>query len=345
MTQSFSAKAAIAITQHETGIVVPVYLPGEVDSSRWGELLRDNVAALCEQVADPTTIVLSVDGEQFGADVVDQIVDRFGVSASISPVNRGKLSSAVQGIRRLLERTDLRYLAIVDQDGDHFANELPNFVRAAQHIAAQVGTDRILMLGMRLSRHRPMGMLRGELEELADRVLLDALFYSAAVTGNPLRLEYATTLAEFPDFHSGYKLFSRKTAADVFRGQERRAGVSDRCYYHHAAEAVMVVEALERGAYLGVVHRSALNEQPISTYGLYRRSQLIADMIIWPCKRLNVPRPFVEQWLANHIPRLLLNTLAPEGKAALEEVRDLVVAAFTESQCVGHPPLLQPLFV
>ena len=342
---SNSARAAIAIIQHDTGIVVPVYFPEGVDSDRWEEHLRDNVGALCEQVADPTAIVLSVDGEQFGADVADRLVAELGVSARFSPINRGKLSSASRGIRFLLERTNLRYAIIVDQDGDHFANELPNFARAAQHVACGVGTDRILILGARSSRHRPMGMLRGELEELADRILLDALSYNAAVTGKPLRLEYAAALGEFPDFHSGYKLFSRQTAADVFLGEEQRAGVSDRCYYHHAAEAVMVVEAMERGAHLGIVNRSTFNEQPISAYGLYERSQLIADMIIWPCKRLNVPLAFVEQWLANHIPRLLLNTLAPDGKAELQAVRDLVIAAFTESRGGRSSPLLQPLFV
>ena len=324
---------------------MPVYFPKGVCSEPWEVHLRDNVGALCEQVADPTAIVLSVDGEQFGAEVTKRLVAELGVSARFSPANRGKLSSAGHGIRFLLERTNSQYVVIVDQDGDHFANELPNFARAAQHIACGVGTERILILGARSSRHHPMGMLRGELEELADRILLDALSYSAAVTGKPLRLEYATTLGEFPDFHSGYKLFSQRTAADVFLGEEQRAGVSDRCYYHHAAEAVMVVEAMERGAHLGIVNRSTFNEQPITAYGLYERSQLIADMIVWPCKRLNVPQAFVEQWLANHIPRLLLNTLAPDGKAELQKVRDLVIASFSESQCGSHSPLQQPLFI
>jgi hypothetical protein len=121
------------------------------------------------------------------------------------------------------------------------------------------------------------------------------------------------------------------------------AGVSQACYYRHAVEAVMVVEALEHGATLGVVNRSTLNEQPISTFGLLNLSQLVADKIIWPCKRLEVPAPFVRQWMANHAPRLLLNTLAPAGKDELSRIQELVLAAFGQETGAGPP--LQPLFI
>ena len=107
----------------------------------------------------------------------------------------------------------------------------------------------------------------------------------------------------------------------------------------------MVVEALEGGAYLGVVNRSTLNEQPISTFGLMNRSRLMANKIIWPCKRLNVPLPFVKQWMANHIPRLLLNTLTPDGRGELEEIRQLVLEEFDTRQTRGEEKILHPLFV
>ncbi len=93
---------------------------------------------------------------------------------------------------------------------------------------------------------------------------------------------------EFPDFHSGYKLFSAPTAEAVFEAAAHRK-LSETCYYRHACEAVMVVEAVEHGALLGVVNRSTLNEQPISTFGMLNRIQLVADMMIWPCRRLAIP--------------------------------------------------------
>jgi hypothetical protein len=107
----------------------------------------------------------------------------------------------------------------------------------------------------------------------------------------------------------------------------------------------MVVEALEDGAYLGVVNRSTFNEQPITTFGLYNRIQLMADKIIWPCKRLNIPLPFVKQWMANHIPRLVLGTLAPEGRNELEAIRRLVLEAFGEDGEGSAGDILSPLFV
>ena len=105
----------------------------------------------------------------------------------------------------------------------------------------------------------------------------------------------------------------------------------------------MAVEALEHGAYLGVVNRSTLNEQPFTTFGLLNLSQLVADKIIWPCKRLDIPAAFVRQWMANHAPRLLLNTLAPAGQDELARIQELVLAAF--GQKPDPAPPLQPLFV
>ena len=329
--------------QSHTGVVIPTYLPDQVDTRQGEMLLRETTASYCAQLGDPSAVCLSVDGEQFGAQAALEIARALGTQIHVAPQNRGKLAAARYGAKHLLQDARFHYLAVVDQDGDHFAHELYNLVRVAQHIAAHTGDDRCLVLGRRISRHRPMGFLRGELEEFADRVLLDALAYRAAITGRPLRLEYMTTLDEFPDFHSGYKLFSRRTAQDVFLTEPKLAGVTEDCYSRHACEAVMAVEALEHGAYLGIVNRSTLNEQPISIFGLLNLSRLVADKVIWPCKRLDIPVSFVRQWMANHAPRLLLNTLAPDGQIELDRIERYVLAAFGQKPDLG-PPLKQ-LFV
>jgi hypothetical protein len=305
--------------------------------------VRETTFSFCAHLREPSAICLSVDGADYGSVTALDLSQKLGTSTYIAPKNRGKLSAATHGVQRLLETHDLDYIAVVDQDGDHLSNELHNLVRTALHMLDGTSDNRAMVLGRRISRHRPMGFLRGELEEFADRILLDALAYRAAVQGRPLRLEYATTHDEFPDFHSGYKLFTRCTAEHVFNGEPRMAGVSEDCYYRHACEAVMTVEALEHAARLGVVNRSTLNEQPISTFGLLNLSQLVADKIIWPCKRLEIPLPFVEQWMANHAPRLLLNTLAPAGKEELARIEALVLAAYGKEPR-GDPPL-QPLFI
>jgi len=342
MTSSSSFHETLARLRHHTGVVIPVYVPHGAESHD-AALLAETVAAYCAQVADPAVLCLSVDGADCGADVAQRLSAEYGVSLCVVEENRGKLWGAMHGARTLLTNDTLDYIAVVDQDGDHFANELLNFVRAADHIRVQTGEDRVMVLGRRISLHRPMGFLRGELEALADRVLLDALHYHAAVTGIPLRLEYATLLDEVPDFQSGYKLFSRATAKAVFDTEPRQCGVPESAYYRHACETVMTIEALESAAHLGVVNRSTFNEQPVTHFGKLNQARATADMIIWGCKRLAVPYPFVAQWLANHAPRLLLNTIVPQGKAEVEQVRQLVREAFAAQNT--NATGLQPLFV
>lgn len=338
-----SLHETLARLRNNTGVVIPVYLPQGTETSPDAALLEETVAAYCAQVADPAAICLSVDGADCGADVAQRLSAEYGTSLSIVPDNRGKLWGALHGTRMLLCDEALDYITVIDQDGDHFANELLNFVRAADHIRAQTDDNRVMILGRRISLHRPMGFLRGELEALADHVLLDALHYHAAVTGVPLRLEYATLLDEVPDFQSGYKLFSRATAEAVFDVAPRQVGVPDSAYYRHACETVMAIEALENGARLGVVNRSTFNEQPVTHFGKLNQARATADMIIWGCKRLDVPYSFVAQWLANHAPCLLLNTIVPQGKEEVEQVRQFVSAAFAAQPTDAAG--LQPLFV
>jgi hypothetical protein len=334
--------------RHATGIVIPVYLPADSHRERTAAFIRETVIACREQVLDPATICLSVDGAEYGADVAHALAAEYGIGISVAPTNKGKLQGVRAGMCRLLTRPGLRYLAVLDDDNDHFANELLNFVRAAEHIVAQTGDDRLMILGRRISRHRPMGLLRGELEDLANRLLLHALAYHAATSRKPLRLEYATLLEGVPDFHSGYKVFSRRTAEAVFLPEPKTAGLSDVATYRHAVEAVMTVEAVLCGARLGVVNRSTFNRQPVTKFGLLNRIQVTADMIIWPCKRLGVPGEFVRQWMENEIGALLLGTLVPEGRQELEGVYRAVLAAYDgelESGLDVDPFAKQPLFL
>ncbi|MBL7077357.1 MAG: hypothetical protein ISS31_07785 [Kiritimatiellae bacterium] len=336
-------EGTIELLQKRTGLVVTVHIPDGMNADDAARALTDNVTLLCQQVVDPQHICLSVDGTDCGADVAAKLASRFGVRQIEAAKPLGKLQGARLGVDHLLENPALEHFVCVDQDGDHFGNELLNMIRAAECIREQARTDRITVLGQRSSMHRPMGFLRGELEELADRILLDALTYHAATTGRPLRMEHAFTFGEYPDFHSGYKLFTRPVAEAVFRSAPDLAGTSEVCYYRHAVEAVMTVEALEAGAYFGVVNRSTFNEQPVSAFGLMGRERFMADAIIWPCKRLGIPVEFVRQWLDNHIPRLLLSTFRPDGGNELQTIRGLVLDAWGEGNT--PPSMMRAPFV
>lgn len=335
----------LEILETQTGVVISVYLPPHTEPAAGFPLLRDTVHLFARELRSPHAICLSVDGPGPGEIVARQLADTYGVRVVAAPQNRGKLAAVANGMAALLENPALRYLAAIDQDGDHFANELLNFVRCAEHITRQTGNRRGMVLGNRLSRHRPLGFLRAEQEELANHILLDALAYDAARCGAPLVLQYLTPLDPLPDFHSGYKLFSRDTAAAVFTAPPQLAGCDEDAYYRHAVEAVTTVEAHKAGAWLAAVNRRTYDEQPVSVFASLNRAQLAADMIVWPCKRLGVPAPFVDQWLANHLPALLLGTLAPQGRDELLAIRALVRSAYGLPTAAAPAEIARPRFV
>ena len=322
-----SAAAGAAALHSETGVVIPVYFPeaSAHDHDIAVALLHDTVSSCLQNIGTADTICLSVDGRRNGADIASALGTEFGVSVVIADANRGKLAALRNGVDELLQRSQLHYLAVVDADGDHFPYELLTMLRCALLLRAQDHDREVFVLGSRRSRHRPLGFLRGEMEEIADRVLLDALHFDAAVRGRPLALEYTTAIEEFPDFHSGFKLFTRSTAEAVFTQEPQLCGVSEDAYFRHGCEAVMSVEALRSGARLAVVARTTMNEQPVSSFGLLERTRLVADKIVWPCRRLGVPAEFVDQWLRNHMPRLLLPTLVPQGQQELMQIYRLVL--------------------
>jgi hypothetical protein len=202
-----------------------------------------------------------------------------------------------------------------------------------------------MVLGNRASIHRPLGFLRAEQEILSNLMLMDALAYAAAASNQPLHLEYLTTTDPLPDFHSGYKLFSRASAEAVFAQEPPLMGMSEAAAYRHGCEAVMTVEAHLSGALLAAVKRRTYDEQPISLFANYNRARLAADMILWPCKRLGVPGHFVSQWLANHLPSLLLSTLAPQGPHEILAIRDLVLQGYDLDPASVPTPFIRPRFV
>ena len=322
---------SVDLLERSTGIVIPTYFPADSDPAFAEDLLASTVQLFVREVRQPQNVCLCADGPGVAAQVAERVAKRFHIRWLASEKNGGKLASLRNGMKELLEKSDVHYLAAVDHDGDHFANELLNFVRCAEHVKQSAATERVIVLGNRMSAHHSLGFLRGEQEALANRILLDALHYHAAHSGQPLSLEYATTIDAVPDFHSGFKFFSRSSAEAVFLATPNLAGCDEAAYFRHAVEAVMLVEALADGATLATVNRRTFDEQPISTFARIDRSQLAANMIIWPCKRLQIPAHFVAQWLANHLPRLLLGTLVPQGQQELFAIRNLVLNAFNVS--------------
>jgi hypothetical protein len=351
-----SIHGAINALEAHTGVVIPVYLGSSHDREAALTILSSTVQMFVREVNDPQNICLSVDGPEAGSGIAAEIVKRYGVQMVVGERNRGKFGALLHGMQTLLADERLAWFAAVDQDGDHFGNDLLNFMRAALHIVENANNSandsttnnaaRVMVLGNRASRHRPLGFLRAEQEALCNLVLMDALTYAATLRNQPLHLEYLTTIDPLPDFHSGYKFFSRATAQAVFAQEPPLMQLSEAAAYRHACEAVMTVEAYLSGATLAAINRRTFDEQPISLFASYNRANLAADMILWPCKRLHVPGHFVAQWLANHMPTLLLGTLAPQGQDELLAIRQLVLQGYNLDPATIQPaPFTRPRFV
>ena len=315
---------ALEELRESSGIVIPTFFPTSDDRDLAARLLSDTVLGCCRQTGSPSRVCISVDGINPAVEVARRLSEAYGVRVVVSPRNRGKLGAVQAGLESLAEDDSLRYFILVDQDADHFPNEMATFIRVTRHVATTAGVDRILVLGRRSSRHHPMGYLRGELEELADRMLIDCLHYYAAQTGRPLNLQFAMLLDEFPDFHSGYKLLTREVVTSILANGFPLEGLPEEAVYRHAVEAVLVVEAHLAGALLASAPRTTINEQPVTAFGQLNRCRLISDKIVWPARRLQIPPKFVGQWLDNHLARLRLSTLVPSGKEELLEIRRLV---------------------
>ena len=120
-----SAAAGTAALKGETGIVIPVFFP-ELEGGRDEvavELLRDTVHSCLENVLEPESVCLSVDGERHGAEIAAELGSRLGVSVVVIDSNRGKLWALRHGMKELLPRPSLQYFAVVDADGVYFSGK------------------------------------------------------------------------------------------------------------------------------------------------------------------------------------------------------------------------------
>ena len=66
MKKGWSLAESLQALREHTGIVIPTYVPPSVDASLSRQLLEDTVQACVQQVNDPKSICLSVDGENYG---------------------------------------------------------------------------------------------------------------------------------------------------------------------------------------------------------------------------------------------------------------------------------------
>ncbi len=317
------------VTQNELarefGVIIPVYFapgaPAELIRRLLVITLQDTPSYLpWEQVW------LVVDGDQRAAGILQELRPALGAFNILhGSENHGKLWAVRNGMRTALhDCPELAYLVARDCDGDHAASDLPAIVRAADYIMQACGHTRLLVLGARRSRQRPMGWLRGELELLLDQVTLDAVQYYLA------RREHALSLtlcmhSEGVDLNSGYKLYGRDLAHKLFVEDEPEyAGISEADYWHYGPETCPVVEALLAGALLAEVPRLTWDGQPTTSFGSIDPTRLYGCMFRWLFSRLDIPLDAAACWYDNRSAGLSLRS-TQEGSALLTDLRSFAL--------------------
>jgi hypothetical protein len=338
------------------GMVVPVWFSRKTPASFAEELLTltlDNF----EEYVRPENVFLVVDGDERSLKIARRVQKALAKGAESFQLlyleeNKGKHYAVTEGILHLMaserrgrgrvgelaavtpspEAPDLirgrrspladgiRYFVVRDCDADHFICDLPNLVRSAHNISVQEKTDRVLVIGRRIDRHRPLGFRRGQMEELCNRILLDAMNYRLARRSEVLNSQHYSPYGDVPDFKSGYKLYSRAVARIAFTRNPRFLCLEPKDYWRHGAEPIPIVEAVMAGAVIGEMNRTTFDVQPTTTFTESSAVDMHVKTLAWAFCRLGIHGKCAEQMFNNHIPRLLLASDA-SGREQLDAIK------------------------
>jgi hypothetical protein len=316
------------------GMVIPVWFPPSLPTDQ----VRQNLLATlhdCEHLLAWDHVVLVVDGDARAYALVRELQascrQRHGRTYDViySPENGGKGAAVWRGAQWFLERQGLEYLTIRDADGDHALNDLVTLMRLALALRVSEQTDALIIVGRRNHPHRALGWIRGEFETLLNRVLVDTVRFALAQRQHVLKTQYFSLAGEYPDLHSGYKVYSRKVCElMVERPWECLPWVGAEIY-RYGVEAVPFVEGAMAGAIVGEVTR--LTQEPdFSGHGAFARPETNGSVLLWTFLRLGVVASQAAALLDNHLSRGLLWT-DPDGRAALLALRQHVLGRLHEA--------------
>jgi hypothetical protein len=315
------------LTRHSLGMVIPVWFPPALTDGR----VRENLLTTlhdCEHYLPWEHVVLVVDGDARSAAIVQELQgawrQRHGQAFDVvyGPENRGKGFAVFRAAEWFLERRELQYLTVRDADGDHALNDLVNLMHLAAMLRTQEGAEALIIIGRRNHPHRALGWVRGELETLLNRVLVDAVRFALAQRREVFKTQYFSLSDEYPDIHSGYKVYSRKICElMVQRPWERPPWVGAEIF-RYGVEAVPFVEGAMAGAVIGEITRIT-QEPEFSGHAAFARPETNGSVLLWTFLRLGITPQQATVLLDNHISRLTL-WADPQGRESLVELRRYV---------------------
>jgi hypothetical protein len=315
------------VMRRSLGMLIPVWFPPSLSDDQVRETLLDTLHD-CEHFLPWEHMALVVDGDDRSYAVVQDLQaacwQRYGQAFDViyRAENGGKGAAILRGTRWFLEKDGLEYLTTRDADGDHTLNDLVNLMRLALVLRADGAADEVIIVGRRNHSHRALGWIRGEFETLLNRVLIDAVRFALAQRQQVLNTRHFSLAGEYPDLHSGYKIYSRRVCElMVERPWERPPWVGAEIY-RYGVEAVPFVEGVMAGAVVGEITR--LTQEPeFSGHGAFTRPEANGSVLLWSFLRLGIGALQAATIMDNHFPRLPLWT-DPQGRSVLLELRRYV---------------------
>jgi hypothetical protein len=306
------------------GLVVPVWFPTDAPDALCERLLRTTLAD-CPACLEPEHVVLVVDGVPRLTALAERLAEE-GAAAWGAPfrvlapaVNQGKGGALVAGWEALLADAALEFIAARDADGDHFVDDLPHLFRLGDQITRETGAAQVLVIGRRTDLHPPLGWLRGEMEQVVNAVLVEALQFSLARRGEVLARRYWA--ADVPDLQSGYKLFSRAACAEAVRAlREAEQSHPDLQPFRRGMEILPFTAVLNAGGIAGEARRYTYYDQPVTSYGRVDRARFFGDPLAWSLQMLDVPPEAARHLVDNALARCPLMT-DPTGRQELLALR------------------------
>jgi len=337
-----AACVPVSSMRREVAVVVPVWFPEELDDESARMLLSATLQDSGTYLEWNRTQVV-IDGSARWARVAhavrDELRERHGESFEITETDRngGKGYAVRSGIERVLAVEQVAYVGVWDCDGDHLANELMTLYRVAKHIETEERTGKVMVVGQRADLHASLGYLRGQLELLMNRVIVEAIKHRLARDGRVFDTRYSGIYGPDIDIHSGYKLFSRELAMLYVRTDQWQQSLVEQCdLYRWGVEAIPFVESVLADATVGAALRTSYIDQPATGHTGFAREEVVAGVIAWAMARLDVPTVAAARIIANELPRLML-AHDQRDRARLTGIATRVVEALAAARSEPAP--------
>ncbi len=326
----------IKAIRQTVGMVIPVWFNPETDSGRIEELLMATLKSW-DVFLLPEHIVLVLDGCEWCLKPLKRVQKALqgeGWSVVVLERNMGKGGAVVAGIQRLLDTVEPKYIVVRDSDNDHWLSDLPRLWQLARLIESEQQTDFLIVIGRRNALHFPMSFTRGEWERVTHEILLETAKFALAREGKVPNLTYCAFHApDPPDFMSGYKLFtarSAKFACQVMREEHEQCPDLDLMRY--GWEGVTSLSILLNDGFVGEVTRMTYRRQPVTGYGDEASADLYGRQILYAFRRCGLKGKPAQVLFDNAIRRSLLMTQQPQRTVLLEVRRRILTEldAFSE---------------